>query len=76
MSTMLPLQLVSHPLCPYVQRAAIVMAEKGTTPEYLLSHPKYMYWDVSDPKGTDLDQHRKTRDEIRQLIEENMELFG
>lgn len=26
---MLPLQLVSHPLCPYVQRAAIVMAEKG-----------------------------------------------
>lgn len=29
MSAMLPLQLVSHPLCPYVQRAAIVMAEKG-----------------------------------------------
>lgn len=26
---MTPLQLVSHPLCPYVQRAAIVMAEKG-----------------------------------------------
>ena len=24
-----PLELVSHPLCPYVQRAAIVLAEKG-----------------------------------------------
>ncbi|WP_068829141.1 glutathione S-transferase family protein [Pseudomonas sp. BMS12] len=26
---MITAQLVSHPLCPYVQRAAIVMAEKG-----------------------------------------------
>ena len=25
------LELVSHPLCPYVQRAAIVLAEKGVT---------------------------------------------
>jgi len=24
-----PLVLISHPLCPYVQRAAIVLAEKG-----------------------------------------------
>ncbi|MEM7226211.1 MAG: glutathione S-transferase family protein [Pseudomonadota bacterium] len=24
-----PLELVSHPVCPYVQRAAIVLAEKG-----------------------------------------------
>src|ERR1043165_3388000 len=26
-----PLTLVSHPLCPYVQRAAIALAEKGVT---------------------------------------------
>jgi glutathione S-transferase len=29
----LPLVLVSHPLCPYVQRAAIVLAEKGVPHE-------------------------------------------
>jgi glutathione S-transferase len=29
MSGLPPLVLVSHPLCPYVQRAAIVLAEKG-----------------------------------------------
>lgn len=30
---MAPLTLVSHPLCPYVQRAAIALAEKGAAHE-------------------------------------------
>ena len=29
------LRLISHPLCPYVQRAAIVLAEKGVPFERL-----------------------------------------
>ncbi len=46
----------------------IVMAEKDNWPEYLNNNPKVIFWDVLDPKGTDLDFHRKIRDEIEALV--------
>lgn len=53
----------------------VVMAEKENIPEYLSSHPAYIYWDVADSKGKDLAFHRKTRDEIEGLIMKNINLF-
>ncbi len=54
----------------------IVMAEKENIPEYLSSHPAFIYWDVEDPKGKDLDFHKKIRDEIMELILKNSNLFN
>lgn len=48
-----PLTLVSHPLCPYVQRAAIVMAEKGLSFERIdidLAHKPDWFLQIS-PQG-------------------------
>ncbi len=53
----------------------VVMAEPENIPEWLSKHPNYVYWEVEDPKGTNLEFHRKTRDEIKKLIEENISLF-
>ena len=46
----------------------IVMAEPETIPDYLKDSPKTVYWGISDPKGTDLEAHRLTRDIIKRLI--------
>ncbi len=53
----------------------VVMSEKETIPEFLSNHPGYVFWDVRDPKGTELDFHRVIRDEIQKLITDNMNLF-
>lgn len=53
----------------------IVMAEPEHIPDWLKNHPNFVYWEVEDPKGTDLDFHRVTRDKIKKLIEENKSLF-
>lgn len=46
----------------------IVMAELETIPEYLQDSPKAVYWNITDPKGADLEAHRATRDIIRTMI--------
>ncbi len=53
----------------------IVMAEPEHIPDWLSNHPNYIYWEVKDPKGTDLEFHRKTKDKIKKLIEDNLDLF-
>ncbi len=53
----------------------IVMAEKENIPGYLSSYPNYVFWNVLDPKGTDIDTHRTTRNKIQKLIEDNISLF-
>jgi protein-tyrosine-phosphatase len=53
----------------------IVMAEPENIPSYLSSHPKFVYWEVPDLKGTDIEFHRKMRDYIKNLIENNPDLF-
>ena len=47
----------------------IIMAESETIPSYLKNNIKIEYWKIKDPKGTDLDFHRKIRDEIINKIE-------
>ncbi|BAN26796.1 glutathione S-transferase family protein [Caballeronia insecticola] len=51
--TLNSLTLVSHPLCPYVQRAAIVLAEKGANFErrYIDLADKPAWFDAISPLG-------------------------
>jgi arsenate reductase len=47
---------------------AIVMAEPETIPKYLKESDKAIYWEVEDPKGMDLEETSKIRDQIDGLI--------
>ncbi len=46
----------------------IVLGEKENWPDYLKKSNKVMFWDVEDPKGRDLEFHRKIRDKIYPLV--------
>jgi arsenate reductase len=53
----------------------VVMAEPETIPDYLSSSNKAEYWDVKDPKGTSIEEHVQTVNQIegsvKKFIEEN-----
>jgi protein-tyrosine-phosphatase len=53
----------------------IVMAEPENIPTWLSSSPKYIYWDVTDPKDTPTEFHRNIRDRIQKNLEDNASLF-
>jgi len=46
----------------------IIMTSKENLPDFVLKSKKLEFWDVKDPKGTDLEGHNKTRDKIGELI--------
>lgn len=46
----------------------VVLLEDEELPEYLVGSPKLVRWFVVDPKGKDLDETRKIKDEIKELI--------
>lgn len=46
----------------------IVMAEQHTIPEYLRNSAKTVYWEVADPKGTPLEEHRIILKQIEDLV--------
>lgn len=48
----------------------IIMTSKENLPSFILESKKLEFWDVKDPKGTDLEMHCKTRDQIKDLIKE------
>jgi protein-tyrosine-phosphatase len=47
----------------------VSMAKPADTPEWLLKSPKYVFWDVKDPRGQDLQTTKEVRDEIKARIE-------
>ena len=47
---------------------AIVMAEPETIPDYLRESDKAIYWEVEDPKGMDLEDTSKIRNQIELLV--------
>jgi protein-tyrosine-phosphatase len=53
----------------------VVMAESDTVPEYLAQSSKMIYWDVKDPKGTPIEEHRtimnQIEEHVKKFIEEN-----
>lgn len=46
----------------------IILGEKENWPSFLKNSNKVEYWEVEDPAHKNLDGHRKTRDEIKLLI--------
>lgn len=51
----------------------VSMAEPHTMPEYLSTSPKMMYWEVRDPKGTPLEEHKAVLNEIQDLVKKFIE---
>lgn len=47
----------------------IIMTSKENLPDFILESKKLEFWNVKDPKGTDLETHRKTREQIKSLIQ-------
>lgn len=43
----------------------ISMADKSDSPPWLLESPKYIHWDVKDPRGQNYETTAKVRDEIK-----------
>ncbi|MBC7982114.1 hypothetical protein H7X65_03495 [Candidatus Parcubacteria bacterium] len=46
----------------------IAILEDEELPDYLVNSPKLTRWHVVDPKGKDLNETRKIKDEIKELI--------
>lgn len=45
-----------------------VMCGKKACPGYLLDSDKIIFWDISDPFETSLDNFRKIRDEVKEYV--------
>jgi protein-tyrosine-phosphatase len=48
----------------------IVMAEPYSFPDYFSNYPHVEFWTVPDAKDTDLEFHRRVRDEVKKKVEE------
>ena len=46
----------------------VVIGEKNNWPNYLKSSKKIIFWDVEDPVHGNMNDHRNTRDKIKDLI--------
>jgi len=53
----------------------IIMADHETVPDFLKEDPKVIYWDVKDPEGKNLDFHRKTKEQLKGLIDNFVEIY-
>lgn len=53
----------------------IVMTEKENLPEYV-NMKKVVLWNVQNPKDKPLDFHRKTRNQIKRLVEKLIKSVG
>lgn len=52
-------------------KVVLLLEEGDMLPDFLQNNPKIVRWSVPDPKGTDLENHRKVKDQIKALILEN-----
>ena len=43
----------------------VSMAEPETVPDFVKEHHGFIAWEIDDPKGTDLETHRRIKDEIK-----------
>lgn len=51
-------------------KIVLVVDEQDPIPDWLVSNPKVVYWDVLDPKGKDLECTRAVRDQIALLVDQ------
>lgn len=47
----------------------IVLTSKEDLPNFVSESKKIVYWDIPNPRGYDLENTRKTKDQIKKLIE-------
>lgn len=48
----------------------IVILRPEAVPDFLKGNEKMIYWDIVDPDEQTLEFHKKTRDEVKRLVEE------
>ena len=46
----------------------IDMSEQETVPDFVKEHLNRIVWKIDDPKGTDIETHRRVKDEIKSKI--------
>ncbi len=53
----------------------VVMAEPENTPDFLKNSPKFVYWEIEDPKGGNYETVQKAKEiikyKVQQLIKQN-----
>jgi len=52
----------------WADRVIMITDKHDSVPDYLAGSPNLTHWELPDPKGTDLETHRKIKDEIKGLI--------
>jgi arsenate reductase (thioredoxin) len=55
--------------------AVVSMAEPETMPDFLKDRSDVIYWEVADPKGMNLEETRKIRDEIGLKVKDLLTKF-
>lgn len=45
-----------------------VMCKKEECPEFLLNSNKITFWDIDDPYDTNIENHRRIRDEVKEHV--------
>jgi arsenate reductase (thioredoxin) len=51
----------------------VSMENKADTPAWLLASPKYIFWDVPDPRGQEIERTREIRDDIKGRVTDLLE---
>ena len=72
-------QNVRNQLTPQMVHSAdkiVVIEEKASWPDYLLSSDKVLFWDMEDVVDQDLEFTRNTRDELKRRVEELVREVG
>ncbi len=49
-------------------KVIMILDDNDPLPEYISNNPNIIYWKVDNPKGMDLDGHKKVKDQIKNLI--------
>jgi protein-tyrosine-phosphatase len=47
-----------------------IMCKKEECPQFLLDSNKINFWDIDDPNNTNIDNHKRIRDEIKEKVRE------
>jgi protein-tyrosine-phosphatase len=50
-----------------------IMCPKERWPQFLLNSSKITFWDIDDPYGTSIENHRRVRDEIKERVRQLIE---
>ena len=54
----------------------VLMTKKGEIPDYVKEAKRLILWDIEDPKGRDMNFHRKIRDEIHIKVNRLIDELG